>query len=168
MFRVPELRRGPTDAAPGANEVLRVQGSTAVVALVPSGSGVLTMGTGPLNVAVGSEPSTVGTVGQEHGVLVDVILLQKGEEQLVHHLAVILCAGGGEDVKANAHAPPGVQELRMVLVHHLLRLKALLLSADGYGSTMLVTARDHQHLVTFYPVVSGEDVRRQIAACQVA
>ena len=56
----------------------------------------------------------------------------------------------------------------MVAVHKLLAGDALGLCLQGDGGAMLVTARHHEHLVAFGPVVPREDVGGKVAARHVA
>ena len=125
------------------HEVLRVESAPAVVALVAAGPGVATVGAFSLHVAVGQVSATVAAVGQQHGVLVNEPLLKEFEEEVLGHLAMIVGAGGGEEVEADAHPLPRVEEVVVILVHHLLGRQPFLLGPYGDGRAMLVATGDH-------------------------
>ena len=140
----------------------------AVVALVAAGALVAAVGAGSLHVAVGQEPVAAGAVGQQHGVGVDVVLLQEALEDALHHPLVVLGVGGGEEVEGDAQALPRIEELGVVAVQDDLGIDALLVGADGDGGAVGIGAGHHQDLVAFHAVVAGEDIGCQIAAGDVA
>ncbi len=94
------------------------------------------MGTGALNVAVGQEP-----VGIEVEVLlarppVDVSVLEKPQEDVVGHLGMVLCIGGGVEVPADTETVPVAHELSVVAVDYVGRGYPLGVGTNRYGGSV--------------------------------
>ncbi len=106
MLRILEYGRCPANATVDANQLNRVQGLAADLALVAAGAGVGAVRAGAFHVPVGQETLAFGAVGLGDGLLVDVAFLQQGEENIVSYLSVVGGAGGGEQIPGDAQLAP--------------------------------------------------------------
>lgn len=158
----------PAHAAAGGEEVLRVEGAAAVVALVAARFPVPAVGTGPLHVSVGEKTRCVRVVELAAGALADVALLQEAQEQVVGHPAMVVGPGVGVQVPRDAQVLPLLEELGVVPVHDLLRRYPFLVGPHCDRGAVDVAAGHHQHPVARHAVIAGEDVRRQVGARQMA
>ena len=156
------------EAAADVDELLGVEGASAVVALVAAGSVEIAVGTGALDVAVGEEATVGLAVGLEHRLGVEVAVLIEAGEDVLGDLGVVLGVRGGEQIEADAEPFPAVEELGVVVLEHLLGADAAILGFEGHGGAVRVAAGDHEDVVALHPVVSGEDVGRNVRASGLA
>ena len=168
MLGALDLRGRPAHPTPQVQQVCRIQGLAAVVALVAPGPGTPAMRAGPFDIAVGQVAAAALAVRQHHVALVDVVHGKQLQEDVLDDLAMVVGARGSEQVEGDAHPVPGLQEQGLEPVHHHLRRDAFLLGAEGYGRPVLVGPRHHDHLVPLGAMVSGEDVGGEVGPGQVA
>ena len=161
------MPRAVTDVGGGA-EVDGVEDGAAVVALVAAGVVEAAARAGPADVAVGEEAVEVGRIGDLHRVLIDEVALVQGAPDVVGDLAVVVGHSGGEEVEGDAEALPGVEKGGVVPLDDVARGHALGVGAHGDGGTVGIAAGDHEYVVAAHTVVAGEDVGREIGACQVS
>ena len=168
VLGIAEVWRFAANAAPGFHQFNGVKGVAAAVALVAPGALVAAMGADALDVTVGQEPGAAGAVGQQHGVGVDVVLFLETLEDVLHHPPVVVGVRGGEQVKGDAQALPGIQKLRVIAIQDDVGRDAFLVGAYGDGRAMGVGAGHHQDFVALHAVVTGENIGGQIAAGDVS
>src|SRR5690554_7657437 len=77
VLGVPLHRRGAADLGDGVDEIDRVEGPAAIVALVTACLAVTAVGAGPLDVAVGEEPVRLRVVELAGGSLLEVPVLEE-------------------------------------------------------------------------------------------
>ena len=97
------------------------------------------MGTAPFHVAVGEEPLTAGAIRLGHRVLVDIVLLKQGEEDVLDDLGVISRAGTGEQIKRNTQLFHILHMFPVESIDNSLRRSFLIFSGNGNRCTMFVT-----------------------------
>ncbi len=141
---------------------------TTVLTLVPPSSFRVTVGTGPLYIAVRQEALTGRTVRQEHSIFVNVTLPVEGEEKILGDLSMVLGARCGEEIEGDAKLIPAAEELLVKTRCYLLRGFPFLIGPDGDRGTMLVAAGNHEHLIALKAMIAGKDIRREIGSCYMS
>jgi len=164
VLRLADLRRGSAEAAAHPQKLGSVERLAALLALVAASAVVAAVRTGSFHVAIGQETAIVGAVGQGHTLLIDMALVQEGQEDILSDAGVVLGAGGRVQVEGYAQALPAVEELLVKLGGHFLGRSPLLFGADGDRGAVLVAAGDHENTVALDAVVSGEDVGWKLGA----
>ncbi len=168
VLGVADHRCGAADPAARLDQVLGVELASAVVALVAAGLGVAAVRAGPLDVAVGQEPTRLRVEELPGDLPVDVAVVAQLPEHVPGDLAVVLGAGGGVQVPRDVELLPVVEELGVVPVDDDLGVDALLVGPNGYRRPVHVRAGHHQHVVAQGAVVAGEDVGRDVDPGHVA
>ena len=168
VLSLPDDRTVPAQLAGHVDELVGVQGAAAVVALVAPRAVERAVGALALHVAVGQEPVLDLAEGLHHRVLLDVALVVEGQEHVLGDFGVVVGVGGREEVEVYAQALPIVEELGLVLLEHLLWADAAVLGGQRHGRAVGVAPGDHEDIVALESVVAGEDVGREVAACDLS
>ena len=158
MLGVSHLGLVPAEDAAGVQELRSIQGTPALVALVATSVPRAAVGAGARDVPVGKEAQVGSAVHEGHSVLVDIAALSQPVPDVVGYPLVVGRAGSGEEVEANAHPAPGLQELGVEAPDHLRGRDAFLLRPHRHWCAVLVAARDHQHVIAQGTVVAGKDI----------
>ena len=153
---------------PRVDQVDRVEGSPAVVALVATRPVVAAVRAGALDVAVRKEALGDRVVELLGDLRADVASGVQLPEQLPGHLTVVVGHRGGEVVERDPVPVPLLADERVVAVHDVARRHPLLLGLDRDRRAVGVAARHHQHAVAGDAVVAGEDVGGQVGPGEVA
>ena len=156
------------DLGPWVDQLLRVEGSPAALALVAACLGVVAVRAGALDVAVGQEPLGFLVVVLVGRSLVDVALPEKAQEDVVGDRGMVVGARGGVAVPADAEALPVVDELGVVTVDDVVRRDPVGVGPNGDWCAVHIGAADHEHPVTDPPLEAGEHVGWQVGAGKVA
>ena len=157
-----EHRRIAGQFALGVDEIGRVQGPPAVVALIASGVHEPAVGAGPLHIPVGEESPRLVVEELLGHLAVQIPVVEEFHEEVLGHLAVSVGAGGRVQVVLDPEVLPVLDELLVVAVHDLLRCLPFFVGANGDRGAVHIAAGNHQHVVAKRPVIPGEDVRRQV------
>ena len=168
VLRLPEHWRIPAEAAADSDQFLRVERPPAVVALVAARAVEIAVRARPLHVPVRQEPPVHLAVRLEHRLRVQIPILVETAEDVLRHLRVVLRVRGREQIEADAEPLPAVEELGVVLPEHFLRADAPLLRFQRHGRPVRIAAGHHQDIVALQPVVSREDVRRNVRPRRMA
>ena len=149
-------------------QLVGVQRLAAVVALVAPRRFVAAVRAGSFDVAIGQEAPGDGVVGGFGYFRLDVPCVIEYREQLLHHFHVGFGVGVGEEVEGDTHALQRIAIESVKSGSDLFRLASFFLRGNGDGGAVHVAAAHHQHAVAAQAVVASADVRRQVAARQVA
>ncbi len=167
MLGLAEHRCGATDLGPRVDEVDRIEGAAAVLALVAPGLRVLAVRADPLDVAIGQEALILLVEVLLADPAVDVALLEQPEEHVLGDRSVIGGAGRGVQVPTDPDPLPALDDLGVVAIDDLLRRHPLGVGPHGDGRAVHIAPADHQHVVAGQPVIAGEDVGRQVGPGEV-
>jgi hypothetical protein len=80
---------------------------------------------------------------------------------------MIVSARSGEQVKRNAQLLPATKKLLLIFGHYVLWGGTFLLRPNCDWRPMLIATGNHQYVVAPSPVVTSEDVCRQISSSDV-
>ena len=145
------------------DQILRVEGSATIVALVATGPVVTTVRANSFHIAIWQEPVATRAVGQEHLGRVYISLIQQILKNLLGHLLMIFGVSGSKQVEGYAQPFPRIQKHRMIPAQNIRWRYTFLLSSDCNGSTVGITTGNHQHIVAAHPVVTGKYISGQVA-----
>ena len=144
------------------------QGLATLITFITSCPIEVTIRTRPLQIAVRQETLAFGAISLQHFVFVDVALLEQSQEHIMSNLSMVGSVSSGEQIEGDAQFPPAIEELSVVFVRYLLWGGRFLFSTNGNWRSVLVTTRNHQHIIALKAMIAGKDIGRQIGTGDVS
>jgi hypothetical protein len=163
-----ESRRSGANATAKTSELPGVQRFAALIAFITPRFTEAAVRASTFHIAVRKKPLAIRAIGLEHLVSVDITPSEQSQEYIMCDLSVVCCTGSSEQVERDPQSLPAVNKLLMVPGSNFLRSNSLLLSADCNRCSVLVAARNHQHLVTLETMIARKNIGWQISTSNMA
>jgi hypothetical protein len=106
MLRVLKLRRSTTYATSWLDKFHRIQRLAALITLVTPRPVKATVGAGALNVSVRQKALAGGTEGLLNSIFIYIVLIKKGDKDVLCYLGMIGSAGSSKQIKGDAQLLP--------------------------------------------------------------
>ena len=162
MLRKLKARWSGAEAAAKLLKFRWAQRPATFITFITPGPSEATERTGSLQIAVGKGPPALRTERLKHLVSVNVTLIEQSKEHVMGNLGVIGGVRRGKYVKGYAQFAPAIDELPMIPGCYFLWSSRFLLSPNGNRRSVLVTARNHQHMIALKAMIAGKNIGWQI------